>query len=246
MNIIKTIFLVVMLIAVPFFSIQVSAHPPSNIELIYNIENNILEATIYHQVSNPNDHYIFKVEIWKNDVLIITENYNDQPDNSVFTYSYIIDSAQGGDVLELKATCSITGSYIEEIIIPFDGNNPPSIPTINGEKNGEAGISYDYVVKSIDPEDDQISYCIDWGDGTPELCNGPYESGVEQTYSHSWSEQDTYSIMIKARDINGAESEWGVLEVKMPINKIDVNTLIFKIFDFKNNIFLFLRNIINF
>ena len=51
--------------------------------------------------------------------------------------------------------------------------------------------------------------------------------------------------MIKARDINGAESEWGVLEVKMPINKININILFFKIFEFQNYI-LFLRNIINF
>jgi hypothetical protein len=246
MNIKKCIIIIIMLITVQFLSIQVAAHPPSNIELTYTIENNVLDATIYHQVSNPNDHYIYKVEIWKNDELIITENYNNQPDNSVFTYSYIIDSSQGGDVLELKATCSITGSYTEEIIIPTDGNNPPTIPTINGETNGEAGMSYNYVVKSIDPEGDQISYCIDWGDGTPELCNGPYESGIEQTYSHSWSEQDTYTIRIKARDINGAESEWGSLEVKMPINKININILFFKFLEFQKDILLFLRNIVNF
>lgn len=237
----KSIIMIIILLLTPLFSIFVTAHPPSNIELTFNTESDILDATIYHSVSNPNDHYIFKVEIWKNNVLIITENYENQPSNSVFTYSYIIENAVGGDVVELKATCSITGSYTEEITIPVDDNNPPSKPTISGETSGEAGISYDYTVVSIDPEGDQVSYCIEWGDGTPELCNGPYDSGIEQTFSHSWVEQDTYTIRIKARDINGAESEWGTLEVKMPINKIKSDILFWRLIELNKVFLLFLK-----
>jgi len=146
-------------------------------------------------------------------------------------------------ILTLKATCSITGSYTQEITIPLDGNNPPSIPTINGETNGETETLYDYTVKSIDPEGDQISYCIDWGDGKPELCNGPFDSGIEQTYSHSWVQEDTYTIRIKARDINGAESDWGTLEVKMPVNNIILKSIISR-FHWIQNIILSLKNII--
>ncbi len=102
-------------------------------------------------------------------------------------------------------------------------NNNPSIPSINGEINGEAGVSYDYIVNSVDLDGDQISYCIDWGDGTPEICNGPFDSGVEQTFSHSWDEENSYTIRVKARDINGAESDWATLEVSMPKNKITDN-----------------------
>jgi len=51
---------------------------------------------------------------------------------------------------------------------------------------------------------------------TPELCNGPYASGVEQTFSHIWNEEGDYIIKVKARDEHGAESDWTTLEVTMP------------------------------
>lgn len=97
---------------------------------------------------------------------------------------------------------------------------PPSIPTINGKISGTSGESYDYTVMSIDPQGDDVTYCIDWGDGTPEEWNGPYESGVEQKFSHIWDEKGDFTIKVKARDSNGAESKWGTLEVSMPKIKI--------------------------
>ena len=98
-------------------------------------------------------------------------------------------------------------------------NTPPSIPTIKGDKVGKPGESYDYNVMSIDSEGNDVTYCIDWGDGTPEVCNGPYDSGTEQSFSHVWEVKGDFIIRVKARDSNGAESEWGTFVVSMPIFK---------------------------
>ncbi|MCK5031797.1 MAG: PKD domain-containing protein, partial [Thermoplasmatales archaeon] len=110
-------------------------------------------------------------------------------------------------------------------------NNPPDKPTIIGPISGKNDEEYKYSIVSTDPEGDDVSYCIDWGDGTPELCNGPYASGVEQTFPHIWNEEGTYIIRVKARDTDGAESEWAPLSVSMPKTKSfdDFNPWIFRL-----------------
>ncbi|GAH68460.1 unnamed protein product, partial [marine sediment metagenome] len=98
------------------------------------------------------------------------------------------------------------------------GNNSPSEPVITGTVNGEAGTEYEYVFVSIDPDNDNVYYYIDWGDNTHEDWFGSYNSGEEATTVHSW-EEGTYIVKIKAKDVYGAESDWGYLDVTMPVNQ---------------------------
>ena len=98
-------------------------------------------------------------------------------------------------------------------------NDPPNKPSINGKINGIAGQSYDYTFTSTDPENQNVWYYIDWGDGQTEEWIGPCESGEEVTKSHTWDDEDTYTIRAKAKDIFDAESDWGTLEVSMPVNQ---------------------------
>jgi len=97
-------------------------------------------------------------------------------------------------------------------------NNPPTAPTIDGPTTGEAGTTYTYTFVSTDPEGDDISYLIEWGDGE-ETVTGFYLSGATATETHKWQEEDTYIIKAKAVDTFSAESDWGTLEVTMPRNK---------------------------
>ena len=98
-------------------------------------------------------------------------------------------------------------------------DEPPETPIINGESSGKAGTVYNYIFVSNDPEEDNITYCIDWGDNTAEVCIGPYNSGVKVSANHTWSEEGDYTIKVKARDALGAESEQATLEISMPKNK---------------------------
>ena len=92
----------------------------------------------------------------------------------------------------------------------------PSIPTVIGTENGRVRRQYDYTIVSTDPEDDNISYYIDWGDGKTTDWIGPYDSGEEIIQSHTWLVRGTYEMKVKARDGNGMESDWGTLSVTMP------------------------------
>jgi hypothetical protein len=109
--------------------------------------------------------------------------------------------------------------------IALGGNNPPATPTIEGPHSGKAGTAYDYNFCSSDPDGDDIYYCVDWGDGSGEVCLGPFPSNTCITQSHTWTSDGTYTIKAKARDSNQAESEWATFSVSMPKNKANSKPL---------------------
>lgn len=96
-------------------------------------------------------------------------------------------------------------------------NNPPEPPTITGQTNGKAGVVYEYTFVSIDPEGDNVSYYIDWGDKCGGFWIDPHPSGVSAKANHGFVFEGTYTINALAVDSYGAESSWGQLEVTMPI-----------------------------
>jgi hypothetical protein len=126
--------------------------------------------------------------------------------------------------------------------VPITDNSPPDKPTISGETNGKPNTEYEYKFISTDLEEDNITYCINWGDDTAEICIGPYLSGIEASTIHTWSEKGNYIIKVKARDINGAESNWATLSVSMSKNKLS-NMILFKIFENLFSHFKFLVNL---
>jgi outer membrane protein assembly factor BamB len=95
-------------------------------------------------------------------------------------------------------------------------NSSPSTPTIDGTSSGKAKQNYNYTIVSTDPEGNNISYYVNWGDGTNSGWIGPYTSGEEQTVNHTWNKKGTYTIQVKAKDNYSAESDWGTLQVTMP------------------------------
>jgi outer membrane protein assembly factor BamB len=97
---------------------------------------------------------------------------------------------------------------------------PPDKPKINGTINGKAGEEYEYIFVTKDPNGDYVYYYIDWGDNNCSGWIGPYPSGQKIVINHIWSEQETYIIKVKAKDIHDAESDWTILEVTMPQNKM--------------------------
>lgn len=91
-------------------------------------------------------------------------------------------------------------------------NHPPDTPKITGPKYTRPG-PHIWAFKAIDPDGDNISYEIDWGDGITEKWIGPYASGEEVTRTHSYSVKMTASIRARANDTHGAIGEWGYLLV---------------------------------
>jgi hypothetical protein len=100
------------------------------------------------------------------------------------------------------------------------GNHPPNAPTIEGKTSGKAGNSYPYTFTSTDPNGDQVSYYIKWGNGDVTDWTAFQDSGPPgYSESHTWDEQDTYTIEAKAKDTFDVESDWATLTVTMPRNR---------------------------
>jgi len=104
-------------------------------------------------------------------------------------------------------------------------NTEPNIPTISGPTNGKKWVEYEYTFSTIDPDGDDVKYFINWGDGNSEWTKY-YKSGEEIKVNHTWKRiKTTYIIEVKAKDVNGGESDWAELKVMMPRNKITTNIL---------------------
>jgi len=95
-------------------------------------------------------------------------------------------------------------------------NYAPNKPTITGPLSGKSGRQYDYKFVATDPNGNQVFYYIDWGDEIFSGWIGPYTSGQEQTFSHTWENKNTYLIKAKTKDASDAESNWTTLSVTMP------------------------------
>ena len=125
------------------------------------------------------------------------------------------------DVSLDDATLAVEITILETIEYLYSLNRPPELPIITGPVKGKTGEEYDYKISTIDPDGDEIYYWIEWFQGCPGVnWDGPYKSGDEIIKTNSWTEKGTYTISVKAKDINGAESDWATLEVTMPKNKV--------------------------
>jgi len=98
-------------------------------------------------------------------------------------------------------------------------SSSPSTPILMGPTSGKTGQSYTYSAVSTDPENDQLSYLFTWGDGTNSGWLGPFDSGETMNASHSWTNDGTYSIQVKARDSQEIESAVATIQVSMPKSK---------------------------
>jgi hypothetical protein len=119
-------------------------------------------------------------------------------------------------------------------------NQPPTAPDIEGSPSGKAGVQYTFGFCSTDPDGDNITICVNWGEGSGDEYFGPFPSGVCGIGTHTWSKQGTYSIKAKALD-GQAESEWSTLEVTMPTSKIVHTLFIQGLFERLSNAFSILR-----
>ncbi len=104
------------------------------------------------------------------------------------------------------------------ILLPrYTGNYAPSKPKIIGPTKGGPGISYSFRFNSTDVENENYELYVDWGDGTNTGWLGLFASQQEVVLNHTWSTKKIFSIKAKARDVNGAESEWSTQNINIPI-----------------------------
>ena len=110
-------------------------------------------------------------------------------------------------------------------------NQPPATPTISGPLIGKIGNTYNYTFTTTDPEGSNVFYYIDWGDATNSSWIGPYQSGEQILVSHTWTKRGIYTVKAKAKDLYGAESDWGSQKIIMPSDTIQTPLRLIQFFE---------------
>ena len=115
--------------------------------------------------------------------------------------------------------------------------NKPTRPT--GTLSGIINIKYNYTSSSSDPDDDQLFYQFDWGDGTASDWIGPIPNETPVYAEKVWLKTGSFQVRVVAKDEHGKVSEWSdPISVKIPRNKalnrpfirfLDNNMLLFPI-----------------
>ncbi len=108
-----------------------------------------------------------------------------------------------------------------------DTNLPPDIPQIiSGPQAAGQDIPLYFEIMTIDPDNDQVFYQIDWGDGNLTGWLGPYPSNESITINYSWVNQGTYQIRINSKDTYSEEqSGWSDPFVISIAPQIDIRNI---------------------
>ncbi|MBN2602642.1 MAG: hypothetical protein JXA91_00735 [Candidatus Thermoplasmatota archaeon] len=176
---------------------------------------------------NPNETYFIVLS-------------TDSGDNSENFYTWACsnnpDSYPGGEVWiqwssEGHWQWQIWDPPIDSCFITYSNKTQLDPPIINGPGMGKLDESYEYLLETPDYENN-ITYLINWGDGTDSGWFGPFEIGEKILISHSWSSSGIYEIKAKAKNETGYETAWSepfVVHVTKSSISLFILDLIFKL-----------------
>ena len=112
----------------------------------------------------------------------------------------------GGSWREIIQCCLLFGDpaqQIKSITLPPEKPQRPEGPT-----EGIIGVEYTFSTSTTDPEGKQVLYRWNWGDDTSTIWLGPYNSGdTVESPPHSWGAKGDFDITVKAKNVNGGESD---------------------------------------
>jgi len=121
-------------------------------------------------------------------------------------------------------------------------NRPPGKSIINGPNMGVPGTEYIFILNAVDPDNDDIRYHIDWGDGNSEITEfNP--SGADVIVKHTWAKKGSYMIKVKTEDVNGLFGPEAVSPITIPRNKA-LNIPFLQFLQQHQNLFPILRYIL--
>jgi len=127
-----------------------------------------------------------------------------------------------GDLTGNQNPTTITMNGNKSAIANFTfGNHPPRKPQKpTGETYGQIRKEYTYTSVTTDEDGNQVYYQFDWGDGSSSEWIGPFNSGTSVSASHSYIRKGNYAVQVRAKDTNGAISEYSdPLAIIMPKGK---------------------------
>jgi hypothetical protein len=80
-------------------------------------------------------------------------------------------------------------------------NNPPDTK-FKGPTEGATTIPYTFHIKATDPENDDVYFRFDWGDGVWTSWDGPFPHLIWREYIYTWTTHGHKTIRYQAKDIH--------------------------------------------
>jgi len=160
-----------------------------------------IHLTLHHAgTSSGSDHYYF----WQNGY------------SAVFYFEYTMTPyyhTSQDTIDHINATYAVKGvrlilATLAELAEAGYLSNPPATPVIAGPANGVLNVTYTFTVNTTEPDGEDVSYLIDWGDGTTSGWLGPYSPGTSHTADKAWNATATYLVQCRAKDIHDVTSDW--------------------------------------
>ena len=167
------------------------------------------------------------------------------PSGAMATITYTWTDVGVYEVLvRAKDVWGVRSEWSIPLIVTIVDNTPPTAPEIQGPTSIKPLREYEYTFVAVDPQNQDVNFDIDWGDGHGSSNLGPYASGEDVTMKHVWKIGGKYTIKVRATDVLGAESPWTYLEISVPRAKISSFIAIMQqIFQRFPNLFFVLKNL---
>ncbi|MEO0082816.1 MAG: PKD domain-containing protein [candidate division WOR-3 bacterium] len=115
----------------------------------------------------------------------------------------------------MKKNITLTITMLIVILIVgcdlFSRNKAPLTPNAPvGPTRGAINVVLNFKATTTDPDNDSIAFQFNWGGSEADTSSWSnyIASGAQITMSHTWTVNDTYYIKVRAKDINGAKSDW--------------------------------------
>ena len=109
-------------------------------------------------------------------------------------------------------------------------NNPPENPFITGPTSIKIGKEYEYTFSATDPDEDDVYFIVNWGDGTGTGMSGPISSGGELILNHTWINSDSCCVSAICQDSNSQFSDWSILLISISKSKIISSQILNQLF----------------
>ncbi|MFH1013399.1 MAG: agmatine deiminase family protein, partial [Thermoplasmatota archaeon] len=218
------------------YDIQAKIYP-------YSGENLIAASTgVYWRIDNQSWNFI-QMQSLGNDYYHAVI----PPQQNGTTVSYYIHAEDASGRVENHPYIGAPDAHFFTAYGDIQQNTPPEKPQRpSGQASGKIRTTYLYTTQTTDADGDQVYFLWDWGDGNFSEWLGPFASGTTATAQHSWSTKGTYSIQVKAKDVQGDESSWSdPLAVTMPRNQIVMFFFFEKLEQWFPHIFLFFNEILS-
>lgn len=110
----RNLFYFLFLILLPVFLI---AHPPSDINISYDINASKIYIEILHKVKSNKEHFIYEMKLYVNDKKAISQDAITQVSNEKQQVMYLIPGLKEGGKISFWAECNKGGERKKEITI---------------------------------------------------------------------------------------------------------------------------------